>query len=141
MCSDTNVIVADFRYDIQHATPTGMCGTSWEPHRATGREPLTGFMGMTEHARHHPRRGSISVGIRVGVPQNPVRGSINISPPQPPPPPRRTAAGRGWRRSRGRFPRGCQGVAPAIWSGSLWLLAIGHSLPTPPPLSSTLRNR
>ena len=50
---------------------TGLCGTSWEPHRATGREPLTGFMGMTEHARHHPRRGSISVGIRVGAPAEP----------------------------------------------------------------------
>ena len=24
MCSDTNVIVADFRYDIQHATPNGV---------------------------------------------------------------------------------------------------------------------
>ena len=71
LCSDGNGIVANFRCDIKHATPTGLCGTSWEPHRATGREPLTGFMGMTEHARHHPRRGSISVGIRVGAPAEP----------------------------------------------------------------------
>ena len=31
-------------------------------------------MGMTELARHHPRRGSISVGIRVGAPAEPRQG-------------------------------------------------------------------
>ena len=81
-----------------------------EPHRATTDiEPLTGFMGMTERAchhprkeniirgngsykrtRHHPRRGSISVAGSVSArPHNPVRGYMSVAtgctsrPPQP----------------------------------------------------------